>query len=185
MSFNFGRKVILPERPPLTDGQLKANAEKIKEIEQMMKSKESADIGLGELEFRASDFQSPFYGGQYTADFVREHAAKVANAKLRERLEAAPVVYGSDGAIGNKRDDDDLWTYRAVCKQPIVRDTAESLLGELWRAFPQPCTREQADLLNRARALLSRERGEREHDDGRCCEGGYFGQTHDCRKERP
>lgn len=24
---------------------------------------------------------------------------------------------------------------------------------------------------------------EREHDDGRCCENGYFGQTHDCRKQ--
>lgn len=23
---------------------------------------------------------------------------------------------------------------------------------------------------------------EREHDDGRCCENGYFGQAHDCRK---
>jgi hypothetical protein len=26
---------------------------------------------------------------------------------------------------------------------------------------------------------------EREHDDGRCCENGYFGQTHDCAKSPP
>jgi hypothetical protein len=63
----------------------------------------------------------------------------VSADELEAALAEAPVVYGRSGDAKEwgkqpHRDELDVYTGRLICIQPIVRDTAESLLRELAEA---------------------------------------------------
>lgn len=87
----------------------------------------------------------------------------VLAADLERIIKAAPVVYGALPGTGNwgvKRDaKDDTHTARLLCVQPIVCDTAESLLAELvaLRTDHGQCAYSRNscdDIVARARKLL-------------------------------
>jgi hypothetical protein len=87
----------------------------------------------------------------------------VRAADLERILEQAPVVH----RYGEPADDDYLWwpkerehceiaryAARLVCVQPIVKDTAESLLREFVDAFMSMPNFKPGPLMDRARKLL-------------------------------
>jgi len=113
-----------------------------------------------ELEFRAEDFKDGIgraYGNSATC-------AEIANDKLRAWLEKAPVVWLNDwGGLSDEGSPDAKRTARLVCIEPIVRDTAESLLKELVKLTYKRATfsGEQVDVVcERARKLLEASDGE-------------------------
>lgn len=95
-------------------------------------------------------------------------AADIANAKLKEWIASAPVVFKYEGTMPLRYQGAtqtyDCWTdapeaadttcARLICIEPIVRDTAESLLREL---MDRPgYSLGSRDLDQRARKLLDK-----------------------------
>lgn len=79
-------------------------------------------------------------------------------------LANAPVVYGWDHRAGyvfdgQKVDEDLHWQGKIVCRQPIAKDTHESLLREMldwW--FEYGDTKDPRDIINRTKRLLGDEK---------------------------
>lgn len=90
------------------------------------------------MEFKPEDFIDAELDHVGLAKSRDERAACAANAKLKEWLEKAPVVYWRgetrDRFMGDIHEAPmfgDTHTARLVAVEPIVRDTAESLLREM------------------------------------------------------
>lgn len=105
--------------------------------------------------FTASDFEG------FAWPYERECAASIANAKLAERIAAAPVVRGMPSAVGGSMHWSEDYgtvathTARLIQITPIVLDTAESLLRKMADAYATslgPSVR--SNLVDRARRLL-------------------------------
>lgn len=90
---------------------------------------------MKDLVFTPEDFSHHIDGSTYP----RRTCAEIANAKLNEWLERAPVYYGSNarGAIltGYMKEDAHYdFSCRVVCEQPLVQESEErKLLREFVR----------------------------------------------------
>ncbi len=116
-------------------------------------------VRMANWTFTPSDFAG---SGNRVLDSYAEPIADAANAKLAEWLKDAPRVYGTDiqGADwGDKQESCDRHTARLIAIEPIVRDTAESLLREFLAEVDRVGTYKEAGILisERARKLLEGE----------------------------
>lgn len=117
------------------------NSTHVAESEMSVKPKsEQSEPKLGEWKFTAADFFMPDAIKNVVSaanDFDRKCMASIANARLAEMIQAAPVVYGVPNAFFShvqgelpQNGGPDTHSARLICIEPLVR---ESRLEQLER----------------------------------------------------